>query len=256
MSSQLTSLTLVLDGTNYQQWSAAMQFFLMSQVQWKCVKEGASAPATVMTVTADGTSSTDERDREEWLETAEKALGNICLCLHHTIGYQYNDEEDPAILWVSLKSKYGEPGMTSAFVEFKGIMETVIPNNGDPSPACDKIMAHQARLKSMKFNFPDDVLAMMIIAKIPNNMEAIAQMMMVSSKDPTSQKAKDPNGVIEIIRSSWETSTRGGQRGGNQQWANKLSAVKPANNQPPIFQQQQQQRGDWQQGGGGRGKTC
>ena len=33
MSSQLTNLIPVLDGTNYQQWSAAMQSFLMSQGQ-------------------------------------------------------------------------------------------------------------------------------------------------------------------------------------------------------------------------------
>jgi len=44
MSSQLTSLVPVLDGTNYQQWAAAMQSYLMSQGQWKCTKPGASNP--------------------------------------------------------------------------------------------------------------------------------------------------------------------------------------------------------------------
>ena len=44
MSSQLTNLVPVLDSTNYQQWSATMQSFLMSQGQWKCTKPGAAAP--------------------------------------------------------------------------------------------------------------------------------------------------------------------------------------------------------------------
>ena len=144
--------------------------------------------------------------------------------------------------------------MTSAFVEFKGIMDTVIPNNGDPSPACDKIMAHQACLKNMSFDLPDNVLAMMNVAKIPSSMETVAQMMMVASKDDNSTKSKDPEGIIEFLRASYETTIRN-QKGNNQQRANKLSVVRPANNQPPIFQQQQQQRGNWQQGRGGRGKT-
>ena len=53
MSSQLTNLVLVLDSTNYQQWSAAMQSFLMSQGQWKCTKDGADAPTITTTTTTE-----------------------------------------------------------------------------------------------------------------------------------------------------------------------------------------------------------
>ena len=147
MSSLLTNLVPVLDGTNYQQWSPAMQSFLMSQGQWRCTKEGATAP-TVGEITKeeeDGTSTsitTSEAEVTSWLEEAEKVLGNICLHLHHTIGYQFNDESEPTELWVILKKNYGAPGITRAFVEFKGIMDTVIPNNANPSPALDKIMVH------------------------------------------------------------------------------------------------------------------
>ena len=79
-------------------------------------------------------------------------MGNIHLHLHHTIGYQFNSEESPAALWLTLKKKYGAPGMPTAFKEFKGIMDTVIPNNSDPNPAIDKILAHHARLVSMKWD--------------------------------------------------------------------------------------------------------
>ena len=95
MSSQLTNLVPVLDGTNYQQWAAAMQSFLMSQGQWKCVKDGADVPAEANV--EDSVTNTAEIVFR--LEDAEKAMGNICLRLHHTIGYQFNSEENPADLW-------------------------------------------------------------------------------------------------------------------------------------------------------------
>ena len=145
MSSQLTNLVPMLDGTNYQQWSTAMQSFLMSQGQWKCTKEGAEAPNTTTTTreVEGGPSISVTVGKEEvasWNEDAEKALGNIRLRLHYTIGYQFNDVNSPSTLWETPKAKYGPVGLTHAFVEFKAIMDTVIPNGVDPSPALDKIM--------------------------------------------------------------------------------------------------------------------
>ena len=84
MSSQLTNLVPVFNGTNYQQWAAAMQSFLMSQGQWKCVKDGADVPTEIK---VEG-SVTNAADIVSFLEDAEKAIGNIRLRLHHTIGYQ------------------------------------------------------------------------------------------------------------------------------------------------------------------------
>ena len=95
MSSQLTNLIPMLNGTNYQQWSAALQSFLMSQGQWKCTKPGAVAPGVTTAEAkpkAEGEPSTsvtatttDKEELASWNEDAEKALGNIRLRLHHTI---------------------------------------------------------------------------------------------------------------------------------------------------------------------------
>ena len=81
MSSQLTNLVPVFNGTNYQQWVAAMQSFLMSQGQWKCVKTGADVPDEVK---VEG-NITNAAEIASWLEDAEKAMGNIRLRLHYTI---------------------------------------------------------------------------------------------------------------------------------------------------------------------------
>ena len=183
MSSQLTNLVPVLDRTNYQQWFAAMQSFLMSQGQWKCTKEGADAP-TITTTTiapeAEGDTSTSitagKEELASWNKDAEKALGNIRLHLHHTIGYQFNDVTSPSKLWEILKAKYGPVGLTCAFVEFKAIIDTVIPNGVDPSPALDKIMSHHTHLTNMECEIPTKILSLMLLAKAPSSMETVVQM--------------------------------------------------------------------------------
>ena len=100
MSSTLQTFIPVLDGTNYQQWAAAMQLYLMSQGQWKvCIvppptKEELNATAassSTSTASAKASAKVAEKptsDSANLEETAMKALGNIHLCLHHTIRYQ------------------------------------------------------------------------------------------------------------------------------------------------------------------------
>ena len=233
MSSQLTTLVPVLDGTNYQQWSAAMQSFLMSQGQWKCTREGAVAPNTTTTVTEQegGPSITVTTRKEEvasWNEDAEKALGNIRLRLHHTICYQFNDVNNPSTLWETLKTKYGPVGLTRAFVKFKAIMDTVIPNGVDPSPALDKIMSHHVRLTNMECEIPKKILSLMLLAKAPSSMEPVVQMFSQLLGDADEDKMTEqliPEKVVQMMRTSWETHGQAGMSRNNQQRANKLSAV-------------------------------
>ena len=213
MSSQLTNLVPVLDGTNYQQWSATMQSFLMSQGQWKCTKEGADAP-TISTTTTEvegGPSTSITVGKEElasWNKDAEKALGNIRLHLHHTIGYQFNDVTSPSKLWETLKVKYGPVSLTRAFVEFKAIMDTVIPNGVDPSPALDKIMSHHICLTNMECEIPKKILSLMLLAKAPSLMETVVQMFSQLLGDADEDKMTEqliPEKVAQMMRTSWET---------------------------------------------------
>src|SRR5882762_5997040 len=205
MSSQLTNLVPVLDGTNYQQWASAMQSFLMSQGQWECVKTGAKPPV-VQEETKDQAAITFG-DVANWLADAEKAMGNIRLRLHHTIGYQFNAVEKPTKLWVSLKEKYGTPGLTRAFIEFKSVMDTVIPNGSDPSPALDKIMSHFVHLDEMKWEIPVKVQGMMILAKAPPSMESIVQMLSAVARDESTEDLT-PEKISAAMRASWETHGR------------------------------------------------
>ena len=97
MSSSLTSLVPVLDGTNYQQWASAMKSFLLSQGQWRVISK--PAPVFEATTTAASTSTSGKKkdaeedepveelmvttDNQEVIDEFEdlndKAVSNICL---------------------------------------------------------------------------------------------------------------------------------------------------------------------------------
>jgi len=201
MSSTLNTFVPVLDGTNYQQWAAAMQSFLMSQGQWRVIIKDAPLPKyenseSVEPIKADDdtidvlatrraqaaadqaamlTEPTNQNALDEWEELVSKAVGNIRLRLHHTIAYQYAAQDDAAILWQGLLTKYGQPGISRAYIEFKGAMDTTIPNNSDPSPSLDKMMAHFTRLCDLRFELAPKVQAMMLLSKAPASMETIVQ---------------------------------------------------------------------------------
>src|SRR5882757_5001963 len=225
MSSQLTSLVPVLDGTNYNQWAAAMQSFLMSQGQWWCTKPGFEPPVfEKIEATKHSPATSNAAEVEEWETDSEKVLGNIRLRLHHTIGYQYNDIEVPHDLWKDLKEKYGQPGMSRAFAEFKGVMDTVIPNGSDPSPSLDKIMAHFTRLKEMKRDIPEKVQAMIIMTKAPSSMESIVQMITLASKDDEDKMTTER--VVKSMRLSWETHNHSGRGPQGQNHRNNHSKPK------------------------------
>jgi hypothetical protein len=198
----------------------------MSQGQWKCVKKDAIPPEEGK----DGDTSL----LDDWNETAECALGNILLRLHHTIAYQFADYISPSSLWAKLLEKYGVPGLSKNYVDFKTIMDLKIHKNTDPSPAFDQMAALFLHLKQNGLEIPKKLTVMIILSKIPPIYEAMVQMCVLAGEDPN----QDPDQIMARFRSAYDTGNRAG--GSNRpQHANKLSVVEPAPNQPPHFQQQQ-----------------
>jgi hypothetical protein len=175
MSSQLTNLIPVLTGPNYQEWTASMRSYLMSQGQWKCVKKDAIPPETGK----DG----DTSALDSWNETTECVLGNILLHLHHTIAYQFADQTDPSTLWIKLLEKYGVPGLSKNYVNFKTIMDLKIHNNSNPSPAFDQLAALFLRLKQNGLEIPKELMVMIILSKMPPVYETMVQMCVLTQED-------------------------------------------------------------------------
>ena len=70
MSSSLTTLVPVLDGTNYQQWASAMKSFLLSQGQWRVISK--PAPVFEATTTAASVSTSGKRKEAKEDKPAEE----------------------------------------------------------------------------------------------------------------------------------------------------------------------------------------
>jgi len=164
MTSQIAQHIPVLTGPNYQAWQPQMESFLMASGQWLILqKERPEKPEeTEGTTTKSAGKSTGDPEQiamdttddlaerieiweekaEKWDETTMKALGNICLCLHHSISFKFKEVMVAGTLWEQLKDSYGSPSVLSIYAEFKQAIETKIPNNSDPSLAVDKFAAH------------------------------------------------------------------------------------------------------------------
>ena len=242
----------MFDGTNYQQWAAQMQLYLMSQGQWKVTTDLPPTLGTEIQELEDKTKVTVFTNQDQvdtWEKNAAKVLGNIRLRLHQTIGYQYTTEDSPRTLWDTLKKKYAKPGISRAFLEFQGMLETRIPDGQDPHPTIDKIMAHFTTLMGYGFEIPGEVKAMMIIARAPKSMEPVVQLL---ASETNLKKLRDLEAITGALYMAWETSRQQGivNVPSNQQQANNLSMVKQGDQNAPQFQQHRD--GTWQN----RGRPC
>jgi len=153
-----------------------------------------------------------DQDKQDKLQDAnDKAVGNIHLRLHHTIGAQYIKFDDACSLWDALKKKYASPGFSQAYHEMKGVVDMQIKDNQDPCPAFDKIVTHFLRLKELGFTVPDNVQTMMVVAKCPPSMETLVQVVAAEEKwkDLTIEK------LSVMLRQSWQASTRQGGTNSN-----------------------------------------
>jgi len=235
MSSTLNTFVPVLTGTNYQQWAAAMQSYLMSQGQWPVTK----SPLSSLYPVKETDSKFDQEKQDKLQDLNDKAVGNIRLRLQHNIGAQYIETDDAFTLWTALKDKYSSPGFSQAYHEMKGVVDTQLKDNQDPSPAFDKIITHFLRLKELGFTVPDNVQVMMVVAKCPPSMETLVQLVAAEEK----WKSITIDKLSVMLRQSWQASTRQGGTNSNfrqnQQRANKLSAVKRQDGEQPQFEQQQ-----------------
>ena len=234
MSSALTNLVPVLKGPNYKTWFPLMQSFLMSQGQWRvtCKPPPTLIPAKPATETEEAVTGNQD-DVDEWFNLNSKALGNIRLRLHHTIQYKHCAIKAAGKMLDKVETEYGKPGLISIYLELKGTFDTQIPANSNPTLALDKIISHFGRMAEAgtKVTVPDELQALIILAKMPSSMSMLTQM--VSQQDKIDDLKLE--NVRRSIISSWEQTSR--QR--PQRNANAISGVQRGPRDTPFNQQQQ-----------------
>ena len=116
-----------------------------------------------------------------------------------------------------------------------------VAQSSHPAPSCNKITTLFACLKATGYKFPENIHAMLLLAKLPPFMDVVAQMI-AQAKD-ASGKAKTP--TVEEIQAavvlSWDQCHMKDTPKAAQ--ANKISAVK-CKGDDPKFEQQQAPQGN------------
>jgi hypothetical protein len=103
-------------------------------------------------------------------------MGNIRLRLHYSIQHKYRAIATAGELWEKLANKYNQPDIMTVYIDFKTVMETTIPENTDPSLTIDKITTLFGKLHDNGVQVPNNVQAMILLAKMPRYMDSVAQL--------------------------------------------------------------------------------
>jgi hypothetical protein len=145
MSSALFSAVPTFTGSNYKDWSSAMESYLKATGLWSAIST--KKPAARETV---GLTAGNKKEVAEWVENNMKACGSIQLRLSPSVRASLKSEESAAAIWKSLQEDYGHLALGNTYHEFKGLLDTYIPAAQHPAPALNKMQAHWEALMAVK----------------------------------------------------------------------------------------------------------
>ena len=246
-----------------------MVSFLMSQGLYRHLSEDAP---TVPTLQENGKNAAEVAEAETklkaWKDDDAKAMGMIRLRLAPPILQLVRGETTAQRTWNELTNAFATATLGQAFTEFKGILETVIPDNQSPAAAVSKVKGHVERLSQLHVEVDEYIHLMLLIVKTPKYAEHVATqtMMTQTMHDTTADDATgnpDPDAYGRALINAWEqrklASSGRQQRQGD---ANRATGIRRAGRQPRFNEQQQQQpqqqrpqgQQQQQQGNGNRGK--
>jgi hypothetical protein len=156
-------------------------------------------------------------------------------------------------MWDSLKEGHSWQTLANAYVEFKGILDTRIPEDQSPGPALAKIQAHVERLINFHIELDEYIYLMLLVNKTPGYAQTQASILvmaqeMVDTTDTSVPADKHPKPLdyAKTLESSWEQRRLRSGNGRHTENANRITAVKNKG-KDPQFNQQQRQGGQQQQ---------
>src|SRR3984885_5518671 len=263
MSSQLTSLVPIFDGSNWQSWAKQMRAYLMAHGQGSIVQGttvepvipaapgalAAGADATAINMLNEATHARDRAisDNNEWHHLNDMAIGNITLCLTPAIQQNFIDEDNAADLWEGIRLLYSKTTVPSIYKDFKEAVSIRFNPNQHPAAQFDKLAAAFARLGSVtigtganlvNLRIQNQYQALIALAALPPKWET--QIAIITSS--IGLEELDLNDVRDAIVAQYETETNRGQHKQAQN-AQKISAIKHKRKRGnPSFNQQENQQ--------------
>jgi hypothetical protein len=156
-------------------------------------------------------------------------------------------------MWDSLKEGHCRQTLANAYVEFKGILDTRIPEDQNPTAALAKIQAHVDHLSNFYVDLDDYIYLMLLVNKTPSYAQTQASILvmsqeMVDTTDTNVSRDKYPKPLeyAKTLKASWEQRRLCSSNGRRTENANRITAVKNKG-KDPQFNQQQRQGGQQQQ---------
>lgn len=227
MSSTLSTIPK-LNGVNYKCWAQDMEAYLRATGIWHKSMAGTTATPE------------EEEAMDKWDENDDQTLGSICLCIEPSISATFQAYNTGKELWDALKAKYEAASLASAFTEWKIMLGISFPDNNHPGPAFSKLNSSFAQLEQLQHKIPDNLKALITVAKLPKYAETLHQTLNKAiDADPTKTKVKTMVELETILTAAWQhyLSCRPPPR----VEANKVSNIHHQNGNPNFKQQQKKE---------------
>ena len=233
-TSQQTSSVPIFTGANWAQWWPSMIAYIEATgCGWVL-----DFPAPTLDPKA------DKEDRHfyiAWTKVNSTIVGSIKLCFSDALKNKFLTHATASSLITALKAEYSTPGIFGAFVLFKELLDTKIAQSSHPVPSLNKVSDLFAHLKSARYEFLENIQAMLLLAKLLHSMDIIVQMIAQAKDTSGKQKTPTVEEICEAAVLSWDQCHM--KEASKATQANKISAVKHKGDDPK-FEQQQAPQGD------------
>ena len=124
----------------YPRWAQTITAYLGIQKAWKTVIKNPP-----IKIEGEG-----DKEIDDWEEAEGVAWGVVVLSLHPTIAEGIDISKPVPAIWNTPKEKYGKPGPSGIYAEFKKVLGIEIPRNANSAHALEAIRTSFTKLVSLK----------------------------------------------------------------------------------------------------------
>ena len=225
MSNTLNKFVPTFDGSNFLEWKAQMQAYLMEKGLWR-ITNG------MLTVPVAGTAGATAADVETWHTKDDQANGSMTLRLAHNLRTGVVGAT-AALTWTALNTQFAQTGVAVVYQDFKAAMRCKL---GTSNPAKDitKLYTHLERLRANQVVIPDYVQGMMLLNVIPQEWDHVAAYYVQTTTTVANVAFTDIRTAILA-----EHDCLGGTKQNQHHITDKISAVKHKGKSPKFSSQRQ-----------------
>jgi hypothetical protein len=185
MSFALLNIVSILNGTNWLSWAESMDAYVMSEGRRRVLMtQRPSIPVAVTGTDGDITNQDDidkaTKKQEDWDKDDERVMDYIRLRVSPDVAQLIKGKSTAKQMWDSLKEGHSRQTLANAYIKFKGILDTRIPEDQSPGPALAKIQAHVERLSTFHVDLDDYIYLMLLVNKTPGYTQTQASILVMS----------------------------------------------------------------------------